>query len=499
MSDRPTVSPGERRARSRAADETHDAVEATRQRYISAIDSTLDGYAAVGRNGGFLEVNDAMCTLTGYRREEILRLALTDVQAGMSGDSFGTCFTSVTTSGRARFECQWMRKDGNLIDVEVVATSYRHDGVEMFVFVHDITARKRTEAELRRHVHEAERARGALLSVLEDQRDAQARLRESEERFRGMLEQNIAAIFMVEDGRLTFANNRAGEILGRTPRELTGQAMIDLVVPEDRARVDDAFGRLLSGRNKAIEETFGALRKDGTVADIGAHAVLATLRGKRAVLGIAQDIGERRRAQEEIDRHIARLERTVLGTLEAVSLMVELRDPYTSGHEKRVGDLAAAIGQEMGLGEDVVKGLRLTGYVHDIGKISAPAEILSKPGVLTRMEFELIKGHAQSGYDVLKRVDFPWPVAEVILQHHERMDGSGYPRGLRGEAILLEARIISVADVVEAMANHRPYRPGLGLDAALAEIESGSGRLYDAQVCTACLTLFRDRGYALSS
>ncbi|MCM2328780.1 MAG: HD-GYP domain-containing protein, partial [Lysobacter sp.] len=245
------------------------------------------------------------------------------------------------------------------------------------------------------------------------------------------------------------------------------------------------------------EETFGALRKDGTLADIGTHAVLATLHGKPAVLGIAQDIGERRKAQEEIDRYIARLEHTVLGTLEAVSLMVELRDPYTSGHEKRVGDLAAAIGREMGLDDHRVKGLRLTGYVHDIGKISAPAEILAKPGVLTRMELELIKGHCQSGYDVLKRVDFPWPVAEVILQHHERMDGSGYPRGLRGEAILLEARIVSVADVVEAMANHRPYRAGLGLDAALAEIEAGCGSLYDPKVCGACLTLFRERAYAL--
>lgn len=496
MNDRPAAM---NRTPVGAAQETLAAVEATRQRYIAAIDSTLDGYAAVGRTGAFLEVNDAMCALTGYGRDELLRLDLTHVQAGMSPESFASCFATVNSDGRARFECRWKRRDGAPIDVEVVATSYRRDGVEMFLFVHDITERKRTEAQLRRHVEEAERARGALLSVLEDQRDAQARLRESEERFRGMLEQNIAAIFMVEDGRLTFANNRAGEILGRTPRELTGQAMIDLVVPEDRAKVDDAFGRLLSGRNKAIEETFGALRKDGTVADIGAHAVLATLRGKRAVLGIAQDIGERRRAQEEIDRYIARLERTVLGTLEAVSLMVELRDPYTSGHERRVGDLAAAIGQEMGLGEDVVKGLRLTGYVHDIGKISAPAEILAKPGVLTRMEFELIKGHAQSGYDVLKRVDFPWPVAEVILQHHERLDGSGYPRGLRGEAILLEARIISVADVVEAMANHRPYRAGLGLEAALAEISSGSGRLYDPQVCAACLALFRDRGFELTA
>jgi PAS domain S-box-containing protein len=498
MNDRPHARDREFRLIPPArADDTLDAVEATRQRYIAAIDSTLDGYAAVARSGAFVEVNDAMCSLTGYRREEILKLSLGDVQAGLSEDSFASCFAEVTSAGRARFECRWKRKDASLIDVEVVATSYDRDGVEMFVFVHDITARKTTEEALRRHVQEAERARGALLSVLEDQREAQTHLRESEGRFRGMLEQNIAAIFMVEGGRFTFANRRAGEILGRTPEELTGQGVLDLVAPGDRRKLLHTMRKLISGEQKAVEETFGALRKDGTLADIGTHAVLATLHGKPAVLGIAQDIGERRKAQEEIDRYIARLEHTVLGTLEAVSLMVELRDPYTSGHEKRVGDLAAAIGLEMGLDDNRVKGLRLTGYVHDIGKISAPAEILAKPGILTRMEMELIKGHCQSGYDVLKKVDFPWPVAEVILQHHERMNGSGYPRGLRGEAILLEARIVSVADVVEAMANHRPYRAGLGLDVALAEIESGSGSLYDPQVCEACLTLFRERAYVL--
>lgn len=479
--------------------DTRAALESARRRYVAAIDSTLDGYAAVGTSGTFIEVNDAMCSLTGYAREELLRLGLADVQAGMSGESFAACFSSVTTNGRARFECRWRRKDASLIDVEVVATSYLRDGVEMFVFVHDITARKHTEEELRRHVQEAERARGALLSVLEDQREAQVSLRESEERFRGMLEQNIAAIFMVEGGRVTFANRRAGEILGRSPSELMGRGMLDLVVKADRRKLVAMMRRLVSGKSKAGEETFGALRQDGTVAEIGAHAVLATLQGKPAILGIAQDIGERRKAQEEIDRYIARLEGSMLATLEAVSLMVELRDPYTSGHERRVGDLAAAIGGELGLGEHVVKGLRLTGHVHDIGKISAPAEILAKPGILTTGEFQLIKTHCQSGYDVLKRVDFPWPVAEVILQHHERMDGSGYPRGLKGDDILLESRIISVADVVEAMANHRPYRAGLGLEAALAEIERGAGVLYDAGVCAACLTLFRERGYELPS
>jgi HD-GYP domain-containing protein (c-di-GMP phosphodiesterase class II) len=221
------------------------------------------------------------------------------------------------------------------------------------------------------------------------------------------------------------------------------------------------------------------------------------VQGRKVILGMAQDIGESKRAQAEIDRYVERLEHAMESTLQAVSSMVELRDPYTAGHERRVGELAAAIGTEMGLPESTVKGLRLAGYVHDLGKISVPAEILSKPTRLAPMEYDLIKNHPQSGFDVLKNVDFPWPVAQVILQHHERLDGSGYPQQLKGDEILLEARVMAVADVVEAMFSHRPYRPGMGLDAALAEVETNSGRFYDARAVAACLRLFRDKGYKL--
>jgi len=322
-------------------------------------------------------------------------------------------------------------------------------------------------------------------------------LRESEERFRGMLEQNISAMFVIEDGALTYINQRASEILGYAADELIGRSILDLIAVPDRPSVADGMRQLLSGELKIAEREVCAVRKDGTSVDVGVHGVIATLQGRQAILGMAQDIGERKKAQAEIDRYIARLERAMQSTLTAVSLMVELRDPYTAGHERRVGELAAAIGAEMGLSENTVKGLRLAGYVHDIGKINVPAEILSKPSRLTPMEFALIKGHAQAGHDVLQGVDFPWPVAQVILQHHERLDGSGYPRQLKNGEIILEARIMAVADVVEAMSSHRPYRPGLGIDSALEEVATNSGRIYDAEVAAACLRLFRDKGYVL--
>ena len=180
-------------------------------------------------------------------------------------------------------------------------------------------------------------------------------------------------------------------------------------------------------------------------------------------------------------------------TVEALASTVERRDAYTAGHQRRVSEIATAIARRMGLSEDVIGGLRLASIIHDVGKIQVPAEILSKPVRLTPLEFALIKEHAQAGYDIVKGIDFPWPVADIVLQHHERLDGSGYPKGLRGDDILIEAKILAVADVMEAMMSHRPYRAALGIDAALAEIEAGKGTLYDPAAVDACDALFRVR------
>jgi putative nucleotidyltransferase with HDIG domain len=191
-----------------------------------------------------------------------------------------------------------------------------------------------------------------------------------------------------------------------------------------------------------------------------------------------------------------RLKKNLLESVAALATMVELRDPYTSGHQRKVAQLADAIAREMGLSENMIEGVNLAAVVHDIGKISIPTEILTKPGKISDLEFGLIKQHPESGYEVLKGINFPWPIAEIILQHHERIDGSGYPNGLSND-ILLEARIISVADTIEAMASHRPYRDSLGIDRALEEIQSGRGMIYDPDVVDAALRLFNEKGYTL--
>lgn len=207
------------------------------------------------------------------------------------------------------------------------------------------------------------------------------------------------------------------------------------------------------------------------------------------------EIAERRQAEARLQQSYRKLQQNLDEIVQAMSSTVEERDPYTAGHQRRATSLATALAREMGLSSQAVKGLQMAGLIHDMGKISIPAEILSKPGRLNAAELQLIRRHPQVAFDILRRIDFPWPVGRIVLQHHERMDGSGYPQGLRGEEILLEARILSVADVVETIESHRPYRPGLGREEALQEIARHRGRLYDAAVVDACLRLFQEKNY----
>ncbi|OIO53797.1 MAG: two-component system response regulator [Alphaproteobacteria bacterium CG_4_10_14_0_2_um_filter_63_37] len=191
----------------------------------------------------------------------------------------------------------------------------------------------------------------------------------------------------------------------------------------------------------------------------------------------------------------AKLKDSLFESITAIAATVEMRDPYTAGHQRRVATIAVAIAQEMGLSEELAEGLHLAGSVHDVGKIKIPAEILTKPGRLSPIEYDLIKEHPQAGHDILKGIDFPWPVARIVLQHHERLDGSGYPQGLAGGDILLEARILAVADVIDAMASFRPYRASLGIEFALQEIEQQRGVLFDPVVVDSALRLFRGQGF----
>jgi len=217
-----------------------------------------------------------------------------------------------------------------------------------------------------------------------------------------------------------------------------------------------------------------------------------------AVFGVSHDITQHKQAEQELQRSYDKLRETFIVTVNTLASTVEMRDPYTAGHQRRVTILSCAIAEEMGLTEEQFDGLRLAGLVHDIGKFNVPVEILNKPGRISETEFNIIKTHPQAGYNLLKEIEFPWPVAQIVLQHHERLDGSGYPQGLKNGGIMLEAKILAVADVVEAMASHRPYRPALGIEVALEEIKQNRGIYYDPDVADVCARLFTEKGFTLN-
>ena len=213
------------------------------------------------------------------------------------------------------------------------------------------------------------------------------------------------------------------------------------------------------------------------------------------VIGLAKDITVQKKSEEELKQSYQRLKKTLDASIKTMSKIIEIKDPYTAGHQQRVTQLTTAIAKELNLSPDKVEGIRIASLIHDIGKIGVPTEILSKPSKLTDIEFGLIKGYSQIGYDVLKSIDFSYPIARIVLQHHEKINGTGYPNNLKGDKILLEAKIIGVADVVEAISSHRPYRPALGIDKALEEITQNKGTLHDPEVVDACLKLFKEKDF----
>jgi len=314
----------------------------------------------------------------------------------------------------------------------------------------------------------------------------------------------ISAIIAIDsEGKVIVWNQSAVSMFGYAASEAIGKDLHSLIAPENyRADYqrglqhffDTGEGSLVG---KIVELT--GRRKDATTFPISLSVSAFQRNHLWYAAATVRDITDRIALENENEKSAIKLKNSLVGGIEAIAVALEKRDAYTAGHQKRVADLCLAIGNELGLPEQRLEGLRLGAMIHDIGKISVPAEMLSIPRRLTEIEYQLIKQHAVSGYEIVKDVEFPWPIATMIWQHHERLDGSGYPQGLKGDQIILEARILSVADVVEAMSSHRPYRPTLGIDAALDDIRRGRGIIYDPQLVDACLVLFKKKSYAFPS
>jgi PAS domain S-box-containing protein len=344
---------------------------------------------------------------------------------------------------------------------------------------------------------------GIVMNILDitEQKQAEEALKKSEAKYRNIFENAMEGIYQVTpEGKFITANVTLARMAGYDSPEDFIESIKDIksqlyVHPEDR----DKFLKIMKTKDLVEDFEVEFYRKDRSIFWVVLNArMVRDERGKFLYNeGLIEDITLRKQAEEKLKQSLERLKKAVSTTIQVLVSALEVRDPYTAGHQSRSADLACAIAAEMGLSQEQTDGIRMAGIIHDIGKMSIPVEILSKPTKLTSLEFSLIKEHSRSGYEMLKDVEPSWPLAEIVYQHHERLNGTGYPRNLKGDEILIEARILCVADVVEAMASHRPYRASLGIEAALEEVEKNKGILYDENVVNVCLRLFRDKGYTL--
>jgi PAS domain S-box-containing protein len=336
-----------------------------------------------------------------------------------------------------------------------------------------------------------------------EQKKAQDALIASEEKYRSLVENAQEGFYQTTaEGKFITINKAFARILGYNFAQEVLKSVTDIpnqlyVYPQDRERLIKLVGKYGSVTNFETQ----LYRKDGSRVWLSLSANAALDDQKRVLYyqGMIQDISEKKHIEVERLENVKRLRKALGATINAMAVTVETRDPYTAGHQRRVADLARAIATEMKLTSDQIDGVRMASMIHDIGKISIPSEILTKPTQLSALEYNLIKTHPDSGYSILKDIEFPWPIARIVLEHHERVNGSGYPRGLKENDILIESKILAVADVVEAISSHRPYRAAHGIEAGLQEITKNKDILYDAKVVNACLRLFREKSYTLAA
>ncbi len=451
------------------------ALEESEEKYRLIFEHSPLGLLYFDQNGIILACNEKFVNITGTSREVLIGLNMLNLpdkgivsavrqalsgSAGFYDDMYDTVIVPKITPIRALFTP--MNSEGGIVQ----------GGVGI---IEDVT----------------------------EQKKAQETLRQSEEKYRSLIENAQEGVYQTSpDGKFMTVNNGFARILGYNSAQEILEAVTDIsnqlyVYPQDRGRLLKIVKKYGSVTN--FETQF--YRKDGSRlwVSLSSNAALDDQKQVLYYQGMVQDISEKKQIEVERAENVKTLRKSLGATISAMAVMVETRDPYTAGHQRRVADLARAIATEMKLPSDQIDGVRMAGMLHDVGKISIPSEILTKPTQLTVLEFNLIKTHPVSGYEILKDIEFPWPIARIVLEHHERVNASGYPHGLKENEILLESKIMAVADVMEAISSHRPYRPAHGIEAGLQEIEKNKGILYDVDVANACLRLFREKSYILAA
>ncbi len=482
------------------------------------------GYHSLDRDGLLVRINNTELAWLGYQREDLLgKVRIEALLTERSRETFRQRFPILVEQGAVRdIELEMVRKDGSTFPVLVSATAIR-DAQGNFLMsrstVYDMSERVKAESVQQRqnralvllsrcnmalvHAVLEEKLLAAICQLAIDPGGYRMAWVGYAEEGEGKPVRPVAQAgfeeHYLDTAKITWGDNERGRgPTGMAIREGTTQVNQNFLTNPRMAPWREAA--LQHGYQSSIAlplvlgESRGALMIYATEADAFSGEEVKLLEELAADLafGIVT-----LRVRKEHDRMQAALQHSLEDIVQVIATTLEMRDPYTAGHQRRVAMLSTAIARDMGLPDDHVHALGLAASIHDVGKIKVPAEILSKPGLLSELEIKVIRQHAQAGYDILKSVDFPFPIADWIWQHHERLDGSGYPRGLLGDEILTESRILAVADVVEAIFSNRPYRPGRGIEAALTEISDKRGVLYDATAVDSCLGLFQSKGYRM--
>jgi PAS domain S-box-containing protein len=447
-----------------------ETLRESERRFRNVVETMKVGLSAVDKNGVLTYVNEYLAKMVGYSIDEMIGRPTIDFYYHEEGRKIQEEIFKKRRAGlrdTRSYEVIWRRRDGQKVYSILSPTPlFDEDGhyIGSFAIHTDITERKRTEEALR---ESADKYRAITSGVME-----------------GFAE-------IDREGRFVDVNEESCRMSGYSRDEHLTMSVLDTEALETAEETKKRLQKIIKTGSDRFESRLR--RKDGRIIDIEVSSTYFPQTGH--VLIFSRDITERKRAEQELRRNYQQMQEMLVTTVKALASTVEMKDQYTAGHQPRVTELACAIAEEMGLPEERIEGIRMAGIVHDIGKIMVPAEILNKPGPLTEIQYEMVKMHPRAGFDILKGIKFPWPVAEIVLQHQELMDGSGYPQGLSGEEIILEARILTVANVVEAMVSHRPYRAAYDIREALAEITKNKAILYDPVVVDACLKLFAERRF----
>ncbi len=451
------------------------AIRDSEERFRVLSENSLIGvYIAEGRS--FTYVNDTLAAMFGYRREALIGRCLLELIHPDDRDRIWALRESFSADllDKAACEARGLRLDGSVIYLDISFSAATIGNTNAVI--------------------------GAIQDIT-DKHKAYEYVRESEEFFRTAFENaNMGVIFVNLHGKLMRVNSRFCEITGYSEAELITMTFNDITHEDDMQIGLDVLHGLTVGSIQRASYEKRYIHKDGHTLWCQFSVGMVYDRENNPLYTVAyvQDITDQKRNEQMINESYRQLQTAAIEAIECLGFVVETRDPYTSGHQRRVADLAMEIAKEMNLEREQIDAVRIAGMVHDIGKMSIPAEILSKPTSLNKYERAFIEQHAESGFQILSRIHFPWPVAEIVYQHHERIDGSGYPLRLQGENMRIEAKILAVADVIEAMSTHRPYRAALGTKAALNEIIRYRGVQYDEAVVDACVRVFREKDYRFS-